>query len=368
MRRVDPKLDFPLPAASVDIGSWPKAAASAKSRAHRFDAIDLFAGAGGLSLGLDAAGFRSVAAIELEPDCCETYRGLFPTASMQERDIAGINFRRYEGVDLIAGGPPCQPFSSGGKGLAESDVRDMVPQFVRAVTEAKPQAFLMENVPGLFGGTHRPYLERVVDQLTASGYLVHSEVLYAPDFGVPQRRRRGFLVGLRKGAFLFPAPTHGRGCPRPHVPAGAVVAAECPIGEPNRSAVFYAKRPDLRPSPFDGQLFNGGGRPINLAAPAPTILASAGGNKTHFFDILGAVPIYHAHLVAGGKPRAGKLPGARRLTVAESAALQTFPAGVLFAGSRSSQYKQVGNAVPPLLAKAIGHALYAALRGARHGD
>jgi DNA (cytosine-5)-methyltransferase 1 len=104
-------------------------------------------------------------------------------------------------------------------------------------------------------------------------------------------------------------------------------------------------------------LFNGGGRPIDLTDLAPTLLASMGGNKTPWVDTLGIVPGYHAHLAAGGEPRIGMVPGARRITVAEAAALQTFPDGMIFAGPRSSQYRQVGNAVPPLLAREVGRAL-----------
>jgi DNA (cytosine-5)-methyltransferase 1 len=108
-------------------------------------------------------------------------------------------------------------------------------------------------------------------------------------------------------------------------------------------------------------MFNGGGRPIDLSVPCHTILAAAGGNKTHFFDTLGLVPAYHAHLAKGGKPRTGTLNGGRRLTVEESALLQTFDPSIRFAGSRSSRYTQIGNAVPPLLAEVLGQALYDAI-------
>ena len=101
----------------------------------------------------------------------------------------------------------------------------------------------------------------------------------------------------------------------------------------------------------------GGGRPIDLSAPCHTILASAGGNKTHFLDTQSEVPPYHRHLWGGGAPRAGTLPGSRRLSVKESALIQTFPKTMKFAGSRSSQYTQVGNAVPPRLASVLAYAL-----------
>ncbi|MGH9267411.1 MAG: DNA cytosine methyltransferase, partial [Acidimicrobiales bacterium] len=130
-----------------------------------------------------------------------------------------------------------------------------------------------------------------------------------------------------------------------------------PVGTPNPAIVTYARSPDLRPNPCDGHVYNGDGRPIDLTRPAPTLLASMGGNKTPWIDTQGVVPAYHAHLLAGGAPRSGLVPGARRITVEEAALLQTFPPGMHVAGRRSSCYRQIGNAVPPLLATEIGAAL-----------
>jgi len=320
--------------------------------------VDLFAGAGGLSLGLARAGFAVVGAADWDSAACETFASHHPEANLAVGDIGGMSFTRYRGtVGLLVGGVPCQPFSTGGKRLAAKDPRDGFPYFLRAVQEIQPGAFLIENVPGLLRVEKRSYFAAVVKALRAAGFKVVWEVLSAPDFGVPQKRHRLFIVGTRDKPFEFPAPTHGPGKTQSWVPSGQVLSATCIVGKPNSSIVTYAKKPDLRPNPYDGHLFNGGGRPIDLAAPSPTILATAGGNKTPFIDTEGVVPEYHDHLMNGGKPLSGVLPGARRITLQEAALLQTFPRGISFAGTRSSQYTQVGNAVPPLLAESIGRAL-----------
>lgn len=327
--------------------------------------LDLFAGAGGLSLGFAWAGLAPVAAIEVVPDAACTYAAHHGVEVIR-RDIGALSDQELRAfrdeVRVVAGGPPCQPWSTGGRRRGDADSRDGFPQFFRTLLAVRPEAFVCENVSGLESGSAAGYLRdllRVFEEELR--YDVQCKVLDAADFGVPQHRRRLFIVGTRDaGVFEWPDATHGPHAPNRWATAGDVLSSE-PIGQPNRSIVTYAKKPQLRPSPFDGLLFNGGGRPIDLGAPARTILASAGGNKTPFYDTLGIVPGYHAHLREGGEPRTGRVPGARRITVAECAALQSFPDGMVFAGARSSQYTQVGNAVPPLLAEAVGRSLRAAL-------
>lgn len=323
--------------------------------------IDIFASAGGLTLGLKQARVQTVAAVEIETYRVRTFARHSPTAEIINADVQRIDFAKYRGrVELVYGGPPCQPFSSGGKRRAARDERDMIPAFLRAVAEVKPAAFLMENVPGLVVGDRRDYLRKALAEFRALGFKVAWKVVHAIEYGVPQKRKRLFVVGMRAREFAFPQPTHGPG----RLPFVTVRDAlpPCSFGEPNPSRVYYAKRPDLRPSPYDGHLFNGGGRPIDPTQPCHTILASAGGNKTHFFDDEDHIREYHAHLQAGGKPRTGVLPGARRLTVEESALIQTFPEGMVFEGPRSAQYHQVGDAVPPHLAAVLGRALVWQLR------
>jgi DNA (cytosine-5)-methyltransferase 1 len=324
---------------------------------------DLFAGAGGLSIGFTRAGFQIIMAVECDAASAATYRNAHPKVKLHEQDICPVDFRQYRGqLDVIIGGPPCQPWSLGGLRQGRADPRDGIPQFVRALHEAAPRAFVLENVAGLARGAAKPEFARALRALSGEGYHVSWRVLQAADFGVPQNRQRLFLVGVPRGAnFTWPAPTHGPGQHRPYLAAGAVIGAE-PCGTPNPSIVTYARNPSLRPDPYHGHIYNGGGRPIDLAKPAPTMLASMGGNKTPWVDTAGIVPEYHAHLSAGGAPRQGRVPGARRITVEEAATLQSFPATVRFAGTRSSQYRQVGNAVPPLLAQAVARQLSRCLR------
>jgi len=335
--------------------------------------LDLFAGAGGLSIGLAEAGFLPVGAIEPMEDAARSYEDWHDLEVDRRRleEIPERELRAWKGsVGLVVGGPPCQPWSTGGLRLAEKDSRDGFPAMLRALRAIEPDAFLIENVAGIEREEARPYFETLVQSLISMGYIVAFETLDAADFGVPQHRRRTFIVGTRTRKIDFPIPTHGPEANAPWLAAGTVVG-HVPQGELNPSIVSYAKRPHLRPSPYDGLLFNGGGRPIDLSRPARTILASAGGNKTQFIDTEGVVPEYHALLwdEDAGKPRpgytknvrSGMVPGARRITVQESGRLQSFPDEMVFHGTKSVQYTLVGNAVPPRLAAAVGKALKASL-------
>jgi DNA (cytosine-5)-methyltransferase 1 len=327
-------------------------------------AIDLFAGAGGLSQGMGRAGLTVTAACEWDDDACDTYAKSHPRTEVFRCGLEEClpELARLKGtIDVVAGGPPCQPWSSGGKRLGAADPRDGLPLFRKTVRAVQPTAFLLENVAGLASRERSGQLDELVSSFRAMGYTVAWRVLNAAHYGVPQKRMRLVVVGMQGRAFEFPQPTHGPGR-KPYVAARSVLDPTAALGEPNASIVTYAKSPDLRTTAYGGLLWNGGGRPINLDEPAPTLLASMGGNKTPWVDTEGVVVEYHAHLMAGGAPRCGRVPGARRITVAEAAALQTFDPSTVFFGARSSQYRQIGNAVPPLLAESVGKALVAQLR------
>jgi DNA (cytosine-5)-methyltransferase 1 len=323
--------------------------------------VDLFCGAGGLSLGLKRAGFIPVVALDYDPAATETYKSNFSRVPVLTSDVRQVDWKRYRGqIDLVAGGPPCQPFSVAGDQKAATDSRDMVPEFVRAVRELKPRAFLLENVAGLASKRHRNYFLSKLEELASLDYHVAYEVLNAADFGVPQDRRRVIAIGFRKGQPLFPHPSHGPKGVAPYRTARQALV-DAPSDEPNRAIVTYAKKPVMRPSPFAGMLVNGGGRPIDLDRPSQTIPASAGGNRTHIVDRKRILVDYHHYLLDGGRPKKGIVKGVRRLTVRESARLQSFPDDFVFAGERSAQYRQVGNAVPPCLSEAVGRAIYQSL-------
>lgn len=357
---------------------WPCGSASftrvSFGRPDPIPTIDIFAGAGGLSLGLRTAGFEVLAASEWDDDACDTFAKHHPSADIIRGDLgsppAQERIRAYRGaIRVVVGGPPCQPWSTGGLRRGNDDPRNGFPLFLLTVRDLQPEAFVMENVAGVRRAAQRSYYQALIDDLQGLGYAVTIEEVNAADYGVPQNRRRVIAVGIRGSSFVFPEPTHGPGRALPHSVAGDVLRLGEIVGEPNTSIVTYAARPDLRPNPYDGHLYNGGGRPIELSRPSPTLLASMGGNKTPWLDTHGVVPDYRAHLLDDGAPRRGLVPGARRITVAEAALIQTFeipersgPNGVTFAGRRSSQYRQVGNAVPPQLAAVIGDALARQLR------
>ena len=324
-------------------------------------AIDLFAGAGGLSLGLRDAGWNVEAAIEFDRDAIQTHEANFSGVRHIGKDVRSVSFKQFRDIDLVAGGPPCQPFSVSGKRLGKFDLRDMVPEFVRAVKESRPKAFLMENVAGLKAARFNSYLETRVLELYELGYTVFSRVLVASDYGVAQNRRRLFLVGIRsdvqKNVFEYPIATHGPSADKCHLTVKDALRG-VPSDVPNNAKIVFCRNPVLRSSPFAGMMFNGKGRPLNFDGLAHTIPASAGGNRTHILDPLGLISEYHADLMAGKKPRSGQLSEVRRLTVRESARLQSFPDKFTFTGRQSSRYSQVGNAVPPQLASAVALSIW----------
>jgi DNA (cytosine-5)-methyltransferase 1 len=309
--------------------------------------LEICAGAGGQALGLEQAGFAHEAVVEIDADACETLRRNRGSAwKVVEDDVANVDGRAFRHVDLLAGGVPCPPFSIAGKQLGHDDERDLFPQALRLVDEARPRAVLLENVRGLATRRFEAYRAQVLARLHALGYQTWWDLVQASDHGLPQLRPRFVLVAVRQpwaSWFRWPQPLPGR---PPHV--GDVL----------------------------GDLMGSGGWPGATAwarqatGIAPTIV---GGSKKHGGPDLGPTRARAAWrcLCVNGLGLADEVPGPGfpvtgmpKLTLRMVARLQGFPDSWEFPGRKTAAYRQVGNAFPPPVARAIGQAISAALRQA----
>jgi site-specific DNA-cytosine methylase len=174
---------------------------------NRLTTLEICAGAGGQALGISRAGFAHVGLVEIEPDYCATLERNRPGWNVVNADLREFDGSGFAGVDLLAGGVPCPPFSIAGKGLGADDERDLFPQALRLVDEVRPRAVMIENVRGLLSPQFDEYRESILAELRSKGYRVWMELLNASDFGVPQLRPRVVIVGLRadvRADFEFP--------------------------------------------------------------------------------------------------------------------------------------------------------------------
>lgn len=345
-------------------------------------ALDLCAGAGGLSLGLQRAGF-DVLGIELDDNAIDTHRRHVGPCEAADLHAYHPDERR----DLTAGGVPCQPFSAAGLGLGLDDPRYLVPDFLRIAREAGSQAVMLENVRGL---VLKPKAFRAVLDAFEDEWLTTWTVVDAADFGVPQHRDRLFVVGFKdagaRARFRWPQPTHA--------PPGSLFGAPyrtvrqaLSLGDaPHRSGLKEGAqgRQGMRLLDVDAPAFTVGGHSFDLLdRPAPCVTAGGtegGGGAEPIANRDQRRELHNAIEAAGladrpattvqGDPRlavAGhhdrQQNGAVRLTVEQCALLQGFPAGWQWTGNKGSQHRQVGNAVPPALAEATGRAVRIALEG-----
>jgi DNA (cytosine-5)-methyltransferase 1 len=336
-----------------------------------YSALSLYAGAGGLDLGFITAGFEIAWAIDSDEQAVATYR-----ENLGDHIVCGELPDTTPPADLtpdiVIGGPPCQGFSVIGR-MDPSDERSRhVFGLLDVVARYQPRAFVLENVKALAvsprWSTTRNALRTRAEQL---GYQVEILVLNAADYGVPQGRERMFMIGMRETRPVRPTPsTKGR-----PVTVRKALASLPRYGEPGNDGVCAAKvvpatKPVMRPSAHKGSLlFNGSGRPLDLDATAKTIPASMGGNATPIIDQdeleHGAAPWvvnYHARLVSGKRPLKKAPARMRRITVQEAAVLQSFPTWFRFTGPQVAQFRQIGNAVPPILAEHVASAVRDTLR------
>lgn len=354
-------------------------------RHNTLSAVSLFSGAGGMDIGFANAGFNILLANDIDPDACATYRlnhegdiaqGSLLDISLQER-LAGRS------VDLVFGGPPCQGFSVAGKMDPGDERSQLIHSFFDVIDTLQPQAFVCENVKALAVLSKWKGVREALFARGKKAYRVALIILNATEYGVPQIRERMFLIGLHKDAFagsdsdlqaMIEAGLSAQ-AKRPRTVADIIrsLGRAGTHGNSRTCAakITFARSPIMRKSPYAGMMFNGAGRPLPPNKWATTLPASMGGNKTpivdeaEIFDGLESyVESYHRYLTAGGAPRSGNAPSRlRRLTIDECMAIQTFPANYKLAGSRSAQYRQLGNAVPPMLAEAVARVVTGALSG-----
>jgi len=332
-------------------------------------AVSLFCGAGGMDVGVQNAGFKIVAANELDAYACKTYRENHKDTILYEGDIEN-NFDAigtHKNIDLVFGGPPCQGFSIAGKMNPDDPRSKLVFSFCNVIERVMPKAFIMENVKALGSlEKFKPIRENIFERMLSKGYTMSMVILNAKDFGVPQSRERVFIIGVygeskqitysdfeckkEKAISLRESIIHLG-------PAGSERNSRV-----TKAKITLAKKPVLRKSPYAGMLFNGQGRPLNPDAWSSTLPASMGGNRTpiidenHLYNNMSSwVETYHRSLIEGSRQaKYGNAPKQlRRLTIDEAIALQTFPENYIFIGPQSKIFSQIGNAVPCKLAQVV---------------
>lgn len=323
--------------------------------------IDLFAGAGGLSLGLHRAGGDAVLAAELDRECLETYRLNFPDAEVVAGDVRDLDWSNLS-ADVVVGGPPCQGFSSLGRRRADDPRNDLTLEMLRCAEAVRPRAIVIENVPKFLKSGQ---FDQIKSRLRELGYAVRAGVVNCVDFGVPQRRTRALLVAAERGLpFPWPRSTHGgKGQPRLRTVADAF--SRLPIEPHGRNGHDGKHMSDTYLERFRS-IGEGGSRrqlPPDLVLPC---WREAQGHN----DVLGRLQWHKPATTVRTeffRPEKGRFlhPVADRpITAREAARLQSFPDAFVFPPSHTlySLGRQIGNAVPPLLGEAIGHALCETLR------
>lgn len=384
--------------------------------------IELFSGTGGLALGLEQAGFHHEALFEWDKDSCENIKYNISKGypfvkkwSVFQADVRTVRYDGYAGtIHLVGGGPPCQPFSLGGKHQANQDDRDMFPEAVRAVREIQPQVFVFENVKGLLRKTFSSYFNYILLQLqhpevirkenmmweehmallerhhtsgidSGLSYNVVFRLLNAADYGVPQSRHRVIIVGFRNdfnAGWNFPVATHSQ---------NALLYSKWVTGEyweehgiipPRENQPSARQIRDIRQSVEETDVCLLRWQTVRDAfkgLPDPVHLKEAVLFNNHEFRDGARVYAGHsgsqldepsktikagAHGVPGGENMVILDDGSvRYYTVRESARIQTFPDDYLFSASWTESMRQIGNAVPVRLAKVVGDSVYAQMKG-----
>lgn len=355
----------------------------------RLNALDLFAGAGGMSKGFEDAGFNVVAAVEYDKSIATTYKYNHPGTTMVEGDIRNINSETLKKLfveknvacDVVFGGPPCQGFSMAGKRIRakNSFLRDprnfLFLEYVRIVSDLKPCVFVLENVPGILNYANGTIKDEIIDAFSEIGYSVSSKVLCAADYGVPQTRKRAVFIGNRLGIkpeLFFPIPNYSE---KKYLTIRDAISDLPPLSSGEGTEVTeYPKNSML--SQYQKQMRSESGIVYNHISAVHTpetirIMAMIKPGQT-MKDLPQEYQTKSVHSGAYGRmlydspaytlttrlntPSVGRITHPeqnRTITPREAARIQSFPDDYRFLGDVTSIGIQIGNAVPPLLAKCI---------------
>lgn len=345
------------------------------SKNQSLNFVDLFAGAGGLSRGLEMAGMKCVLGVDFDKAAMRTFKRNHAHAETYVGDISKltrsdlIRLTKNEKVHLVCGGPPCQGMSTVGEGIPDDPRNFLFLEFVRIVKILNPDYIVLENVTGMVGRKNENILKAILKQFGKLGYRMDVNVLRACDYGVPQKRRRTIIIGNKKGYDnLFPVVTHGQGKNQKKVRTVGdafdnIAARNGVVHNHDLKAVSIRNATDIErlkripegrgiryeederellPRDLwmnvdwkkmdEGRFRQTKYQRLNRKEPSPTIMT---GRYSYFHPTEN-----------------------RRITVREAAAIQSFPNDFVFEGTESQQFRQIGNAVPPLLAKAIGESIF----------
>ncbi|MCY7350701.1 MAG: DNA cytosine methyltransferase [Cytophagaceae bacterium] len=300
----------------------------------KYSSIEICAGAGGQALGLEQAGFNHFALVEIEPLACQTLKINRPKWNVIESDVRNFSAKMYEGVDLLAGGVPCPPFSVAGKQLGHLDERDLFPEALRLARECNPNAIMLENVRGLLDNKFIEYREKILNELSELGYDCDWKIINASDCGVSQLRPRAILIAMKKKYFpYFNWPEKNSKAP-------------ITVGE-----LLYEEMSSLGWE-------NAGNWKKQASGIAPTLV---GGSKKHGGADLGPTRAKQAWANLGvdgsglsNQPPINGFKANPKLTLKMTALVQGFPKDWNFIGKKTPAYRQVGNAFPPPVARTIG--------------
>ncbi len=303
--------------------------------------VEICAGAGGQAIGLEAAGYEHEALVEIESDYCKTLLTNRPRWNILHQDVRSFDGTKWRGIDLLAGGVPCPPFSVAGRQLGQEDERDLFPEVIRLADEIRPKAIMIENVRGLLDRRFTQYRLGISGTLGQLGYASSWRLLNARDFGVSQLRPRVVLIAIEH-----------RFADRFYWPAGSL-----------------EQPPTIGELLFDLMSENGWEGAKHWAEKATTIAPTlVGGSRKHGGPDLGPTRARLAwkQLGVDGRGIANSAPepgfiGMPRLTTRMAARVQGFPNEWVFIGGKTSVYRQIGNAFPPPVAQAVGESVMRAV-------